>query len=321
MADMDSRDAVWRGGEGITWLGFGEMNGKARAGEAGSSNGAEFGGSMDEILKSIKAYLYDRSTSPLFGAFLLSWSAWNYKFIVVLLADEPLAAKFAFIGTLFSHIDVDMWGHGFWLSGSFVNGFLVPALAAYVYMYGYPLLAKPVYEYSLKRQKELRELRQKAEDNRLLSIEESRELHKKLALLQVERDKETASYQRELASLRQIVADAESAKGERAFTTSTEEVRGRALSREEEALLKVFAGRGDEEFMLEALVHKRAGGQIDVVRMHLDELVNKGFLRLAGTNENGAKLYALQAKGRKYLVTNDLLETEPEVRRYATVEE
>lgn len=49
---------------------------------------------MGEIIKSMKAFLYGRSSSPLFGAFIVSWAVWNYRVIITLLSNEKLADKF-----------------------------------------------------------------------------------------------------------------------------------------------------------------------------------------------------------------------------------
>lgn len=280
---------------------------------------------MGDILKSIKAYLYDRSSSPLFGAFVVSWLAWNYRFIVALSANASLTAKFEAINQIFSQINLEVFGYGFWFSGGFIHGFAIPLFFAYVYLYLYPLLAKPVYEYSLKKQIELRGLKQKVEDNRLLSLEESRELHRRLALLQGEFDEETAKYQRELSNLREIVAQSEKNQDElsalrgklaQADLKGNEDSKAinavvRFLRGDEERVLKIFAGKGDHDVVLDLAVHRQVGGQIDVVRVILDDLVDKGLLRYAGTNERGAKLYTLQPAGRRYLVTN-LLEVQAE---------
>lgn len=262
---------------------------------------------MHDILESIKAYLYDRSSSPLFGAFVLSWSAWNYRVIASVLSSDPLSAKFAVIDKVFGSIDFGIAGNHFWLSGRLVNGFLIPLIATLFYIYVYPRLAKPVFEYSLNRQKELREIKQVAENDRLLTVEESRELHKKLALLQVAFDKELEDSQREVANLRKVVAEYEaSAKSQddkKDIVRSSQE----KLSKNEISILREFSGRGDEEYLNDLLIHKIVGGQIDVVRVHLDELVTKGYLRYAGTNDRGVKLYSLQPAGRRYLVDNDLV--------------
>lgn len=263
---------------------------------------------MDDILKSIKAYLYDRSSSPLFGAFVLSWSAWNYKFIVTLFSSEPPMTKFEIVGQVFSHVDIELLR---WLPGTLLNGFLVPAAMAYAYIYWYPFLAKPVYEYSLKKQKELRELKQATEDNRLLSVEESRELHRRLATLQSNFDEETTRYERELSNLRKVIAESESRETEKNAKSkpiNLAALGSKELGENEEAILKEFAGRSDDENVSDRMVHANVGGQIDVVRVYLDDLASEGFIRHAGTHtQSKAKLYTLQPKGRKYLVANGLV--------------
>ena len=40
--------------------------------------------SLDELLGSVKANLYDKAVSPLFGIFAAFWITWNYKFIMVI---------------------------------------------------------------------------------------------------------------------------------------------------------------------------------------------------------------------------------------------
>lgn len=44
---------------------------------------------FDELKKSISAILYERTTSPLFGSFILSWTVWNWKiFYITLFISE-----------------------------------------------------------------------------------------------------------------------------------------------------------------------------------------------------------------------------------------
>ena len=52
---------------------------------------------IDELWKSIKATLYDRASSPLLGAFAVSWFVWNYRMVVVVFADLEPTAKFDLI--------------------------------------------------------------------------------------------------------------------------------------------------------------------------------------------------------------------------------
>lgn len=165
---------------------------------------------MEDIFKSIKAFLYDRSSSPLFGAFVISWSAWNYRVISILLSDEVTETKFTNIDELFKAVDITLFQYHFSLCGQILNGFLYPAIAALAYIYVYPLLAKPVYEHSLKKQKELREIKQNEENNRLLSVEESRQIYNRLSELQYKYDEDTNMYRKQISSLSQTIKELES---------------------------------------------------------------------------------------------------------------
>ena len=42
---------------------------------------------MGDIIKSIKAYLYDRAASPLIGAYITAWSIWNYRVFIIIFTD------------------------------------------------------------------------------------------------------------------------------------------------------------------------------------------------------------------------------------------
>ena len=55
---------------------------------------------IDDIKKSISATLYERTTSPLFGAFFFSWVVWNWKIIIALFfttSKELKVTKFEYI--------------------------------------------------------------------------------------------------------------------------------------------------------------------------------------------------------------------------------
>ncbi|KID56543.1 hypothetical protein JF50_11400 [Pseudoalteromonas luteoviolacea] len=179
---------------------------------------------MDEIFKSIKAFLYERSASPLFGAFVISWCAWNYKFIVTLLSSEKLDDKFSKIDTLFDDVAINLYFVVVPFSGEILHGFIAPAIATAFYIYVYPSLAKPVFEHSLKKQKELREIKQAEENNRLLSVEESRKLHTKIAQLQAEFDQDTQDYRSQISSLTETInnleKDLKEAQGSNSVTPS-----------------------------------------------------------------------------------------------------
>jgi hypothetical protein len=119
---------------------------------------------IDDLPKTIKAQLYERINSPLLGSFLLSWATWNYKFIVVLFSAMSVEKTFAYIDqTLYPTFwdKVLMYG-------------IYPLATSALLIYAYPYPAKWVYEFSRNRQKELKEIQQKIDDETPLTKEEAR---------------------------------------------------------------------------------------------------------------------------------------------------
>lgn len=167
---------------------------------------------MQDILTSIKSYLYDRATSPLIGAFVVTWSVWNYRFFVILFSndtDDP-TVKFNAIDKLFEATVFSLSKWNFSISGEILDGILIPSAITMIYLFLYPLLAKPVYEHSLKKQKELRSIKQEQENQRLLSVEESREIFRRLAQMQSKHQEEIDHYNNQIGSLNKYVEGLES---------------------------------------------------------------------------------------------------------------
>ena len=135
---------------------------------------------MNDIAVSIKAFLYDRSVSPLAGAFCVSWLLWNYRVLMILLADIPLEQQFSEIDRYFRPIDFSLYHFAFQIEGELINGVAFPLIISLFYLFIYPLVAKPVYEYSLTCQKALRQAKERALGEKLLTIDESRELTRRM---------------------------------------------------------------------------------------------------------------------------------------------
>lgn len=147
---------------------------------------------IDDIIKSIKANLYERATSPLFGTFVVAWCVCNYKFLVVLVSSMPVASKFEYIET-----DVYTTAWVF-----FLKGVVCPLIATVFFIFIYPIPAKFVYEFWRKRQKELKEIKQKIEDETPLTLEESRKIRNEIITLQSSHDSETQRYNSEIEKLK-----------------------------------------------------------------------------------------------------------------------
>ena len=160
---------------------------------------------MQEILKSIKAFLYDRTVSPLTGAFVTAWLVWNYRVIFYLLDGKALVTeKIAYLDTYFGDDHLfQLLGYTFHVfgGGHLVNGLLMPSVLTWVYLYVYPQIAIPVYIHSLIKQKDLRNAKQLALNERLLTVEESRNIQKEIEQLRYKADEESDKSAKRIAIL------------------------------------------------------------------------------------------------------------------------
>lgn len=126
---------------------------------------------MEDSLKSIKAYLYERANSPLLRTFLASWSIWNYKLILVLLSNMDVKDKIEFIPSRFYP------DHTQYLLG---DGFLFPLLTTIIYIFIIPFPAELSYWYTQKMQRRLHDHKKRIEGNALASAQEVLETNRRL---------------------------------------------------------------------------------------------------------------------------------------------
>lgn len=121
---------------------------------------------MKDLFSEIKLQLYERTTSPLLGAFVISWCLWNYDFLLILISsDDPMSKLKSIEANIFSN---DWW----WIIYR-VGGPLGTALA-YIFLYPFP--AQYVYRYTKFQHQKMKKIQQEAEDLTPLTIEESRKV-------------------------------------------------------------------------------------------------------------------------------------------------
>lgn len=227
---------------------------------------------MDEAIKSIKAFLYDRTVSPLFGAFITSWVVCNYRMIIAVLdSDATLTEKMAFIDHHFDVVSYQLFDYSFHMSGQFFYGLIYPALLTVFYIFGYPKLAKPVYEYSLERQKELRNLKLQNDEARLLSPAESRKLIKEIEQIRQRADEETKEYSKKITSLTETINSLESTQKvslESSKNESTEDERNQTekfdIGEFKKFVIQKVDALQNVEFELSDLFEKEAWDKLSV---------------------------------------------------------
>ncbi|SFH74821.1 hypothetical protein SAMN04515618_102317 [Collimonas sp. OK307] len=151
----------------------------------------------DDLTKSVKAQLYERASSPLFGSFVLAWICWNYRFILVLTASGDTEKKLNYVD---SHIFRDYQDVIF-------HGICYPFISAVAFIYLYPIVSKSLYKYWQNKQKELKLIQQQIEDDTPMTQADARELRSEVRQKAIEYDKTLSSNESQIAVLTKLVKD------------------------------------------------------------------------------------------------------------------
>ncbi|HCG9714071.1 TPA: hypothetical protein NKA25_003994 [Vibrio parahaemolyticus] len=139
-----------------------------------------------DVLTSIKAYLYDRTSSPLLGAFATSLALWNFKILMLFFSKTPYAVKvweidFFYSQPFFSSIDNLSWLTNYWMCL-----YLMPAVTSLFYIYVFPWFSHRVFEFSYNKQIALNNKKKEMQGSELISAEEKEELLSKIEKLNIE---------------------------------------------------------------------------------------------------------------------------------------
>jgi hypothetical protein len=245
---------------------------------------------LEEIIKSAKSHIYERLFSPIMGSFVVAWSLWNYKFLVILFSSASITQTFKMIDTLAFPNS----------SALFLRGFLFPALTAAVYIFLYPYPAKFVFGFTRRRQKEINDLRRTIEDETPLTLEESRKIRAVVAQIENEHSQEIDRKNREIDRLKSEIDGLSSPPIESSPKTSLEP--SLALDPRQLAMLRLIEklmGRAPESVLLEKSKHSKVKNEYD-----LGELVNFGLLTRKYDAAEQDYVFEFTHKGRTYLVTH-----------------
>lgn len=148
---------------------------------------------MEDFAKSIKAYLYDKTSSPLFGAFLLSWLIWNFRLVLISFSSISVFEKIDYIEMYFS---------GNYLTGYLIHSIIAPGLLTLFYIYVYPVISIPIYKYALNIQAKMRQHKEEFENSKRLTVQQSRAIMLELSLMKKKYDEDLSQAQTEIGVLR-----------------------------------------------------------------------------------------------------------------------
>lgn len=118
---------------------------------------------LSDILESTKQSLLERLSNPLVSSFAISWCLWNWKFLVIIFSDTTVTQTF--------HLASTVAFPNFWTC--LIQGFLLPLISSAIYIFALPYPSQFVYAFTLKRQQEANKVKQKIQDETLLSVEDS----------------------------------------------------------------------------------------------------------------------------------------------------
>ena len=154
---------------------------------------------IEDVTKSIESSLYDRVSSPLFGAFTLSWGVWNYKLLLTLLSSMNVQSKI-------EHIETVLYSD---YQALILIGFIYPLITSVLFILIYPFPAKFIYQYWHSQQIQLKTIKQNIEDETPLTIEESREIRREILNLESQYEAELNRRSAENDRLRELVKELE----------------------------------------------------------------------------------------------------------------
>ena len=245
---------------------------------------------LEEFEKSVKAALSDRLVSPLIGSYVMAWCFVNYKIFLIFLSNMTYPQKTQCIDDLF----VPWW--------RYLVCYGVPLLWSSFYILIYPYIAKFVFKRWQHYIKDKRDIKNRIEEQTLLTKEESAKiredfLRRKIELnsLLEEKDDEIKELKEENRLLREkLNIQPQSFNGlelESALSAGAEDIlsqivnSGAASFNHFQTNMRNWLIVGEKQIQL--------GDKGDV---YLDELIGNDFIRNAGKNS-----FVLQKKGIDYI--------------------
>lgn len=293
---------------------------------------------MEDILKSIKAQLYERAISPLTGSFIIAWCLWNYKFVLVLFSGLSIPDKFEWIECELFDTWQEVW----------LLGLLYPLLSTAVYLFIYPFIAKPVFKFVRGKQIDMMNDKKRIDGGALLTEKQSQALYSKIDqleedqqkiidrkdreierrdeqikqhsadMLKAEEDKksavdeltklkQTALTKKNRSALHALTKDEENKPQEKSLlelaashSTKAKVVEKERLSREQVKILKAIGENMSSEFFITDLAVDLSMPRIPTEH-GVDILLEKGFVQVTGNGN-----LSITKEARRYLMENKL---------------
>lgn len=253
---------------------------------------------FQELTTSLKASLYERTSSPLMGSVLVAWLGFNWKpLLYMMFSGSGIEEKLNFVTENY----LDVWNNLFW-----------PIIVGGLLSLVYPVLSYVPFWISEQIQHAQRNLKQKLSMSQLLSVDQSLNLREEL----IEKDKK----------IRGILSDNQSQKDEleatiKQLTQENKELYFKLseldvpdpkadpqkieLSQLEYEILNHHTGLQQGHVQIAKDIASKLDLSVDDVQKALEELEKRGFIKYVSKAEddegNDHPGYNLDILGRKYL--------------------
>ncbi|MBT3014036.1 MAG: hypothetical protein KUF77_15950 [Candidatus Thiodiazotropha sp. (ex Lucina aurantia)] len=255
---------------------------------------------LNDLSKSIKASLYERAISPLFGAFVISWLGWNYRFVMLSFSSLPVKEKFLYIDKF---LYPDIWAY-------LLNGGVYPLGTGILFILLYPWPAKWLYGYWHEKQQDMIKLKMQIEDGTPLTIEESRKIRRQMLQAESVFDTELSRRNSEIERLKGIIGDLEEE------ITKSNQNRPRMVTPKKVSPTKVQIHELNKGMMDIMKIISSSGGVMSLASIieastydkgkteyHVDELVSLGYL----TKTLRKGYFELTTLGEKFALDQDMM--------------
>lgn len=162
---------------------------------------------MKDIINSFKAHLYERTSSPLIGAFIFYWIICNYKLIMIIFDGEmKLNEKFDLIKTIYPQEKITLWnGFDIYYQILLGNGLLIPLIITLVYILLLPFISNKIYSLWINHQNDLK----KRSNGKVLTEKEFGELQQKYFELELSFSKTFSEKDKEITELKKFLDEKE----------------------------------------------------------------------------------------------------------------
>ena len=255
--------------------------------------------------------MYARTSSPLSGAFVVSWLVWNYKVIFILFSSMPVLDKFSYVETMhFSDWKIALG-----------QGFVYPLLSAVAVILVYPFPARWIYQYSKINQNKMKKIRQEIEDEAPMTLAESQELKQNMFRLKFEYIAQITKANDEISVKDSLIATLQSELDD---LTPRKPVDRMSMSELENVIQSREESEGSDDLSSDAIkvigvlvdLGGKSGEGLLVTKIpfhkvqaeyYIEDLTNKGFLARNYDATQNKIIVELTTAGKGIAIDHDLI--------------